>query len=79
VTLTHLHDCHMVVAQAVSIIQALHFVSKTLLACSVMTYDRETLSLMVNYNSNMKVDTDIGKGGKNTTVSRPVGDCRTQR
>jgi len=44
VTLTHLRDCHMVIAQAVSIFQALHFVSKTLLACS-MTYDRETLSL----------------------------------
>jgi hypothetical protein len=42
-----------------------------------MTYDRETLSLMVKYNWNMKVDTDIGKGGKNTTVSRPVGDCHT--
>jgi len=31
-TLTHLHDCHMVIAEAVRIIQALHFVSKTLLA-----------------------------------------------
>lgn len=76
-TLTHLHDYNMVIAQAVSIFQALHFVSKTLLVCSVMTYDRETLSLMVKYNSNMKVDTDIGKGGKNISVSRPMGDCRT--
>jgi hypothetical protein len=67
----------MVIAQAVSIIQALHFVSKTLSACSIMTYDRETLLLMVKYNSNMKVDTDIGKGGKNTTVSRLVGNCHT--
>jgi len=67
----------MVIAQAVSIIQALHFVSKTLLAYSVMTYDRETLSMMVKYNSNMKVDTDIGKGEKNTTMSRAVRDCFT--
>jgi hypothetical protein len=42
-----------------------------------MMYDRETLSVRVNYNSDMKVDTHIGKGEKNTTVSRPVGDYGT--
>jgi hypothetical protein len=45
--------------------------------CSAMTYDRETLSVRVKHNSYMKVDTDIGKVGKNTTVSEPAGDCCT--
>ena len=35
------------------------------------------LSVRVKYNSNMKVDTDVEKGEKNTTVSRPVRDCHT--
>jgi hypothetical protein len=67
----------MVIAQTVNISQTLHFVSKTLRMCSAMTYDRETQLVRVKYNQNMKVGTDIGKVGKNTTVSRPVGGCRT--